>query len=291
MTSIDTTQSLTQNLLSSASQSSTALGDLANVTEQSVNTASTLTTLGKSFTELFTQIQSADSTSADSTSANSTLALTSENVTNNLGTMQNELLASLLGYNSGVNALASSLNVTGDSTTDIISISDFSLDTIKESFQGEFLGLLQSNSVANVITEYNEAQVVSTESTLINNFVTYSFSDDGIGLEDAFDVLNVLEHIPVVSSIYQTVSGNDNIGVVPKLAGDFLYGGPVGLAYSVLDLAIEGFTGTSISDAVVQFDYSGFIFSEPDIVDDTSINTGNPTVFYDKNNEIIFSRD
>lgn len=45
---------------------------------------------------------------------------------------------------------------------------------------------------------------------------------------DVLDVLNPLQHIPGISSLYRAVTG-DKIAEGPQLAGDILYGGPVAL--------------------------------------------------------------
>lgn len=271
MTSINNQQSLTSNLLSSN----------AAADDQSV---SVFTSIGESFSEFFSQSQEASSDLSVATSAESTLALTTDNVSDNLGTMQNELLASLLGYNSAVTALASS-------QSDLNEISEFSLDSYKELMQENFLGELQSNSIASAIAQLPEGEEVTTDTSFVTELIHFSFNDDGLGMEDAYDVLNVLEHIPVVSSFYQSAKDQEEIGVVSQLAGDFLYGGSVGLAYSVLDLAVEGLTGTSINDAIAGFDYSGFLFSDDVTEVESPEVTEKPTLFFDKNNEVIGTRE
>ena len=45
---------------------------------------------------------------------------------------------------------------------------------------------------------------------------------------DVLDILNPLQHIPVVSSVYRAVTG-DKIAQGPQLAGDLLFGGPAAL--------------------------------------------------------------
>lgn len=279
MTSINNQQSLTSNLQSS----STSVNTITD--EQSL---SALASLGESFSEFFSQSQNDSSENSADTSSDSNvepaLALTAENVNDNLGTMQNELLASLLGYNSGVTALASS-------QSDISEISEFSLDSYKTAMQDDFLGALQSNSIASVVAQLPEGEDITTDTSFVSEVIHFSFNDDGLGMEDAFDVLNVLEHIPVVSSLYQSAKEQEEIGIVSQLAGDFLYGGSVGLAYSVLDLAVEGLTGTSINDAIAEFDYSGFLFSQDEAEIVSAEVVDKPTLFFDKNNEVISTRN
>ncbi|MGN6515095.1 MAG: hypothetical protein ACTHLR_04555 [Rhizomicrobium sp.] len=69
---------------------------------------------------------------------------------------------------------------------------------------------------------------------------------------DLLDVVNPLQHLPVVSTIYRAVTG-DKIGDVEKVAGDTLYGGPIGLVSSLADVAFEKITGKDFGDTVMAF--------------------------------------
>ncbi|HEY1632771.1 MAG TPA: hypothetical protein VGF56_15750 [Rhizomicrobium sp.] len=80
---------------------------------------------------------------------------------------------------------------------------------------------------------------------------TADASDDKGGFwHDVLDVINPLQHLPVVGTIYRAITG-DKIGDVEKIAGDTLYGGPLGLASSVADLAFEKLTGKDFGDTVM----------------------------------------
>lgn len=70
--------------------------------------------------------------------------------------------------------------------------------------------------------------------------------------DDVLDVVNPLQHLPVVGTVYRAVTG-DKIGDVEKVAGDTLYGGPVGLVSSLADLAFEKVTGKNFGDTVMGF--------------------------------------
>jgi len=70
--------------------------------------------------------------------------------------------------------------------------------------------------------------------------------------DDVLDVVNPLQHLPVVGTIYRAVTG-DKIGDLEKVAGDTLYGGPLGLVSSLADLAFEKITGKDFGDTVMAF--------------------------------------
>jgi hypothetical protein len=71
----------------------------------------------------------------------------------------------------------------------------------------------------------------------------FSLTGDGdFTFWDFLDVINPLQHIPIVNGIYRELTG-DTIKPVMKLAGGTLFGGPIGLALSTVDVGIQGTTG------------------------------------------------
>jgi hypothetical protein len=74
---------------------------------------------------------------------------------------------------------------------------------------------------------------------------------DGEGfLHHLLDVINPLQHLPVVGTLYRAITG-EHIGPVEKVMGDTLYGGMWGAITSVADVAFEGLTGKSVEDTVI----------------------------------------
>lgn len=65
-----------------------------------------------------------------------------------------------------------------------------------------------------------------------------------------FDMLNPLEHIPVISTIYAKITGH-KISPVARLAGDTLYGGPIGAAVGAANIISEKKTGKDIGENVM----------------------------------------
>jgi len=74
---------------------------------------------------------------------------------------------------------------------------------------------------------------------------TWLFGEDGFGFDDLIDVINPLQHIPVISSIYRWITG-DEISPAANVAGGALFGGPLGLAGAVASVAIEEATGDDL---------------------------------------------
>jgi hypothetical protein len=74
---------------------------------------------------------------------------------------------------------------------------------------------------------------------------TWLFGEDGFGFDDLIDVINPLQHIPVISSIYRWITG-DEISPAANVAGGALFGGPIGMAGAMASVAIEEATGDDL---------------------------------------------
>lgn len=79
---------------------------------------------------------------------------------------------------------------------------------------------------------------------------------------DVLDVVNPLQHIPVVSNIYRQVSGDDIRGL-SRVAGGALYGGPIGAASSAVNAIVEAQTGRDIGGHIFAFDGKGNAVNKP----------------------------
>ncbi len=74
--------------------------------------------------------------------------------------------------------------------------------------------------------------------------------EDELSFWDLLDVINPLQHIPVVSSIYRHFSG-DEISAPARLAGGFLFGGVIGMASSAVSVGFEEITGDDIGGHIM----------------------------------------
>ncbi len=80
------------------------------------------------------------------------------------------------------------------------------------------------------------------------------WSSDGPTFSDVLDILNPLQHIPVVSSIYRAITG-DTESQGSSVVGGALFGGIAGLLASFLDSAVKDATGQDIGQhALAMFD-------------------------------------
>lgn len=73
---------------------------------------------------------------------------------------------------------------------------------------------------------------------------------DTASFKDLLAIINPLQHIPVVGTIYRAITG-DQIAAMPSIIGGTIFGGPVGLVLSLADNALKGETGKSVGETVV----------------------------------------
>jgi hypothetical protein len=80
---------------------------------------------------------------------------------------------------------------------------------------------------------------------------TASVTSGGKGFfHDLLDVINPLQHLPVISTVYRAITG-EHIGTLEKIAGDTLYGGMWGAISSVADSMFEAATGKDFGSTVL----------------------------------------
>ncbi len=81
------------------------------------------------------------------------------------------------------------------------------------------------------------------------------------------DVINPLQHIPILSTLYRSATG-DAVSSGAKIAGGGLYGGPVGLISGALNALLAEITGEDVGEHVMS------------AVVETSKDASKPDAFY-----------
>ena len=77
-----------------------------------------------------------------------------------------------------------------------------------------------------------------------------AFGDDGPTFFDIIDIINPLQHIPIVSTLYRAWTG-DELDPVPRIAGGALFGGLIGAVASLVNVVIEELTGGDLGEHVL----------------------------------------
>jgi hypothetical protein len=78
-----------------------------------------------------------------------------------------------------------------------------------------------------------------------NNF--QAFGADGFTFLDFLDIINPLQHIPLVGTMYRSIT-SDEIDPGSRIVGGSLFGGPIGTVVALANVTIEEKTGQDIGN-------------------------------------------
>jgi hypothetical protein len=77
----------------------------------------------------------------------------------------------------------------------------------------------------------------------------HPFGKDGFSFWDLVDIINPLQHIPIISTLYRRITG-DALAPLPRIAGGALFGGIAGVVSAVTNLVVNEATGRDIGENV-----------------------------------------
>lgn len=103
------------------------------------------------------------------------------------------------------------------------------------------------------------------------------FGDDGLTFLDLLDVINPLQHLPVIGTLYRDLTG-DTIAPAPRIAGATLFGGPIGTFMAVVNVATESETGRDLGDHVLAW-FEDDAEDAPSSLASGSMPLGKPSTF------------
>lgn len=111
-------------------------------------------------------------------------------------------------------------------------------------------GYTDPNQFVPTFASENATRATEQKQKDAKHLTVFAEGDDDPSFWDLLDVINPLQHIPVVNTLYQELTG-DKIGVGARLAGGTLFGGVIGLAASAIGCIIEEETGDDIGGHVM----------------------------------------
>ena len=74
--------------------------------------------------------------------------------------------------------------------------------------------------------------------------------DTSFGFGDFVDMINPLQHIPFISSVYRHLTG-DEISPVSRVVGDAAFGGPIGAASGLVNALVQMETGKDVGENMI----------------------------------------
>jgi hypothetical protein len=83
----------------------------------------------------------------------------------------------------------------------------------------------------------------------------HAFGANGFTFLDFLDIINPLHHIPLVSTMYRSIT-SDEIDPGSRIVGGSLFGGPIGTVVALANITIEQKTGQDIGNHMMAF-FSG----------------------------------
>jgi hypothetical protein len=95
------------------------------------------------------------------------------------------------------------------------------------------LNYMQVNNVQNISASVTKSAGIAGEAA------EFSFID---AIGDVLDIVNPLQHIPIVSGIYRAFTG-DTMSSVASVVGGTLFGGPIGGALALAGEAVNEIIG------------------------------------------------
>ena len=107
-----------------------------------------------------------------------------------------------------------------------------------------------SEIAAEVETEKSTESAILSQTTEAKPAKPFAFWQDGdFSFGDLLDIVNPLQHIPIVATLYRNMSG-DKIGAVPRVIGGALWGRIGGFISGVVNVVVDWFTGKDVGDHI-----------------------------------------
>ena len=85
--------------------------------------------------------------------------------------------------------------------------------------------------------------------------IAYESSDKDYSFGDVIDMINPLQHLPVIGTLYRKFTG-DTIKPMSDIIGGAIFGGPVGAVASTMNAVVKSTTGKDIAENA--FAFAGF---------------------------------
>jgi hypothetical protein len=79
---------------------------------------------------------------------------------------------------------------------------------------------------------------------------THQDAPQELTFDDVIDIVNPLQHLPVISTLYRAVTG-DQIKPAMRILGDLGYGGPSGFVSACAQVLFEAIAGKDVGSAAI----------------------------------------
>lgn len=131
-----------------------------------------------------------------------------------------------------------------------------------------FGSMVHSTALAAQDMNYAPAAPSNTAAAGARPDLAYAGEEEAFGFGDIIDIINPLQHLPVIGTLYRKFSG-DTLKPLSNIVGGAIFGGPIGAVSSAVNVAVKSGTGKDIAEnafAMVGFDDSPAPEARPEIV-------------------------
>ncbi|NKF52104.1 hypothetical protein G3R49_16185 [Shewanella sp. WXL01] len=121
-----------------------------------------------------------------------------------------------------------------------LNVSDAVISVLQQGFLMSLQTSMVQSAISNSVAATTDAEQQAELGDGLDSFATYAFGDDGLNAQDAIDTLNVLNHTPIVSSVYQGLTGKE-VSPAANVVGSALYAGPMAAGATAVELGVDYF--------------------------------------------------
>jgi hypothetical protein len=119
----------------------------------------------------------------------------------------------------------------------------------------ESLAAVPNRELSNYLPGRDAAKDAEPIKTPVATHEGFLWDKAEFSFEDVLDLINPLQHLPLISTMYRESTG-DTIGAVPRVLGGALYGlGPIGAAIgagtALVNVAMEAMTGKDVGGTMM----------------------------------------
>ena len=99
----------------------------------------------------------------------------------------------------------------------------------------------EARTLRSIVPEKGAPKAIGSEGNIEDEGFQV-FGEDGFTFMDFLDIINPLQHIPIVATLYREMSGDD-LDPGSRVIGDTLFMGPVGTVAALANVMIDDATG------------------------------------------------
>jgi hypothetical protein len=100
------------------------------------------------------------------------------------------------------------------------------------------------------MSDITATAAVSPQNTPTPSHGLSLWSHGSFGFKDLLDIVNPLQHLPVIGSIYRYLTGDEPSGGA-RIVGDAIYGGPIGFGVGVVSTMLTDGDGRDLGERVL----------------------------------------